>query len=142
MRHDGSDAGAILKHWGGCREVCGQANDFSIECEYTWSNNQLFLIWSVLFTQFFLEQGSHEKIKERSWKSNGKRFLRVCGNPYEDLRYSCDNQESIETAHLNNFFSLFQVYYYRPLLLNYKNPVVRIHVPRGRVNSDARALDL
>ena len=56
-----------------------------------------------------------------------KSFGEYVGTPYKGLMYSCDNQESIVTAHLNNFFSLFQVYYYRPLLLNYKNPVVRIH---------------
>ena len=27
------EAGQIVKHWGGCREVFGGANDFSLHCE-------------------------------------------------------------------------------------------------------------
>jgi len=29
-RADGQDAGQLLKHWGGCREIMGQVNDFSV----------------------------------------------------------------------------------------------------------------
>jgi hypothetical protein len=30
----GTDVGRIIKHWGGCRELCGGVNDFSVQCMY------------------------------------------------------------------------------------------------------------
>ena len=30
---EAQEVGQILKHWGGFREVCGQANDFTLHCE-------------------------------------------------------------------------------------------------------------
>ena len=31
--NEAQEVGQILKHWGGFREVCGQANDFTLHCE-------------------------------------------------------------------------------------------------------------
>lgn len=31
---EGNEVAQIVKHWGGCREIFGGANDFSLRCEY------------------------------------------------------------------------------------------------------------
>jgi hypothetical protein len=33
MGKEGNEVGEIVKHWGGCREICGAVNDFKVTCK-------------------------------------------------------------------------------------------------------------
>ncbi|KAK2175720.1 hypothetical protein NP493_712g01003 [Ridgeia piscesae] len=61
-RADGADAGEVVKHWAGCREMCGQVNEFTV----SYAQNETALNKAILLGSAFLIDFMYFEVKNNN----------------------------------------------------------------------------